>query len=461
MQRAIEQALNATGEASAAATWRAVCRVLSGPLFAAVAARRIDAADRLSRKLEADGTRTAVVGLADGSDLGFEEPVLACHVLIFPTPFTGALGAEERAAIERLTPLAPSSRAVVLTGEELLARVSDTPEKEAADVRTRVRALLPEDWALLDEDELPGWLKARQDELVDLASARRTEVASFLMADVRTRTTAAMATMKEDLAKVDALLADEDEQLASVQKHGDRIASHMLSAMRNETEQLLIDLRAFLVQLEKDLPAELESIPDVSVVRHTLPHWLNHVVEQWVSARLAEWRLAVLTDLEGLRLEDSEADHADLLAPALYAAPLRDDSGWTRRLVVSAAVGGGAAMFLVGLWIPAAIAMTGGVLWQTLSGRGSDAATRERLAERAIAALRAMGRDAERLLREQLDQIGAELENLGNERATALGSSRADLRAELEERGSWQRSRLADKQRISDDLATKIGDILG
>ncbi len=460
MQREVDEVLQNAKEPSAAASWREACRCLAGPLRVAVAARRVQAADRLARKLDADGTRTAVVGLGDEAAIGTEEPILASHALVWPTPYTGALGNEERDSLDALAAFAPRRRAVVIVDKALLQRVSDDPTREASDVRARVQALLPRGWDLLDEDELPAWLASVGSQLSEVVAERQQAVAAYLLEDARARATASIARMADELARTTELLGAEESKLEAARKQGARIAAHVLGAMRKQTEGLLIDLREFLLTLENDLPAQVEGVSDVATVRHTLPHWLDHVIERWVGERLAEWRLGVLEDLEGFRLSEHEASSAELVAPALYAAPMRDDSGWVHRIVVSAAVGGGAALLLVGLWIPAAVAVSGGLAWQTLGRRGRDSETRTKLVEQATTALREMGREAERLLREQIDRIEAELDKLADERAAAVAAERGELRKELEEQAALQRARLSEQRRIGDDLAARAGTLL-
>src|SRR5690606_23341216 len=110
-----------------------------------------------------------------------------------------------------------------------------------------------------------------------------------------------------------------------VRRRGERAAAHMLGAMRRNTEQMLVDLREFLVRLEADLPAQVEAVDDVDVVRRTLAHWLHHVVEAWMSDRLATWRADVLQELLEVQVDEAEIDRAELLVPALHPPPVRGE----------------------------------------------------------------------------------------------------------------------------------------
>ena len=207
-----------------------------------------------------------------------------------------------------------------------------------------------------------------------------------------------MSQAATELGRVEGLLAAEEQALEAERKRGRRTAAHLLGAVRRQTERLLVDLRSFLLRLEADLPVQVESVDDLDAVKRTVPHWLHHVVEQWMASRLATWRVDVLTDLAELRLDDDDLDRAELLVPALHPSPVKSEGGWGKRIGITAAVGSGAALLVFGLWLPGLLALTGGIAWSALGRAAAEASTRRGLIDAATDAVRGMGHDADRLL---------------------------------------------------------------
>jgi hypothetical protein len=280
-------------------------------------------------------------------------------------------------------------------------------------------------------------------------------VARVLLDEARTRTEAALSESVAAVDRAEGLLGEEDAALEAARRHGERIAAHVLGSVRTHTEALLVDLRAFLVALEGDLPAQIARVPDTSVLRRALPHWLDHVVEEWVGRRLDGWRAGVVADLAEVRIPEEDARRATLWPPSLHPAPLRSDGGWARRLAVTAALGGGAALALVGLVLPGVLVASGGLALSALTQEDPDA-PRERLASSARTAVRRMADDAERLLREQLAQIEAELQGLGDREARTAEEGRQALRSRLVEERAWHRNRVRELRQVLDALAVRV-----
>jgi hypothetical protein len=327
--------------------------------------------------------------------------------------------------------------------------MSDDPEREAAEVAERARSLLGADWEILREEG--AWLDALRSDRRGLARSRREAVARVLLGDALWRATEAERAAEVELGRVDALLRSEEDALEAERREGRRVAAHLLGAVRRQTERLLLDLRSFLRSLEADLPAQIEGVPDLETVRTALPHWLHHVVEQWMGERLARWRAELGVDLAELDLRDADLDRAELLVPALHGRPLFRESGWTTRLGVTAAVGGGAALLAFGLWVPGLLALTGGFAWSALGRSAADVSHRRSLTDAAVDAVRQMGADAEHLLRDQLTALEAALERLGDERAEDRARLRdAERRAlQVERAGREQRRAALGAQRAS------------
>ncbi|MCB9673798.1 MAG: hypothetical protein H6737_01700 [Alphaproteobacteria bacterium] len=435
MERTVQQLLEGAGDLAGAFLWRRVCRDLEAGLKIGVVARDPEVGRRLVAALpEREGVEWVPIHLDLRDDvevsLGSQDRLLAVHALLFGTPMTAALGTTERRGLEALVEAgAPGLRAVTVVDADLLTEMSDDPTAERAMVLARLEELLPDDWPLVDDTRVAAWLAdlaAR-----DTAALRRAEVGPYLLAESAERIAETLAAAKARLDEVDALLAKEDAALADARRRGQRIAAHTLAVIRRQTEQLDLDLQEFLRTLEADLPAQIRDL-DVGTARRTLPHWLAHIVESWMSDRLARWRRDVLEELADIDIE--EVVRAELLVPALQPAPVRGEAQWGRRLGTTAAFGGAAALLALGLWIPGLVALASGVIWTTFQRGDTDEATRQKLVATARAALRQMGTDAQRLLHDQINQISEDLEQLADEGEESERTARARLRGDLEDR---------------------------
>ncbi|MEQ1571710.1 MAG: hypothetical protein ABMA64_39140, partial [Myxococcota bacterium] len=345
---------------------------------------------------------------------------------------------------------------VVVVDTELLNQMSDDPQAELAEVLERVAAVCGEGWEAAALSDAPGWVDGLRHDRVWVARERRRAVAAVLLREARRRADEAVGVADAEAERVRTLLAAEDEKLDAERRRGRRAAAHILGAMHRHTERLLVDLREFLRQLEVDLPAQIEAVASLDTVKTTLPHWLHHVVEQWVGDRLSTWRADVLVDLSELHLELNDLDRAELLVPALHAGPVRVEPGWAQRIGITAAVGSGAALLAFGMWIPGLLAVTGGLAWSALGRRAAEAGTRRAIAEAATEVVRKMGQDADRLLRDQIATLEDELARLGDERASELGRAREVQRKQLEQDRQVREQRLASLREVAADLDRRI-----
>src|SRR5690606_9702362 len=180
--------------------------------------------------------------------------------------------------------------AVVLTDVHLLERLADDPQAEEAQVRARLTALAPPGGSIGPLDSLGDWLDALAGRRDAITRARRVAVARLLIDEARERTEAAIDESLAAAGQAEALLDAEDDALEDARRRGMRIAAHLLGSLRSHTEALLVDLGTFLVALESDLPTQLEAVADLATARRVLPHWLDHVVERWMTERLDAWR---------------------------------------------------------------------------------------------------------------------------------------------------------------------------
>jgi len=435
MERKIQQVLEAAGDLAGAFLWRRICRDLSGPLRVGVVARDPEAGRRFIGQLPArDGVEWVPIHLDfEGQtqvSLGSQDRLLGVHALLFATPMTAALGTTERSALTALEEAGgPATRAVTVADAKLLEQMSDDPAAERKLVFDRLEELLPDTWPLLHDTQVEAWLDRLSQP--QAGRTRRAEVGPYLLTEAAERIDDALATTEARLTEVDALLAKEDEALAEARRAGQRIASHTLAVIKRQTQQLDLDLQQFLRELEADLPQQIREL-DVSTARRTLPHWLAHVVESWMSDRLARWRRDVLEELADIDIE--EVVRAELLVPALQPAPVKGEARWGRRIGTTAAFGGAAALLALGMWIPGLVALAGGVVWSSFHTGDTDEASRAKLVATARTALRQMGTDAQRMLQDQIDQISEDLGELADEGEEAERAAQATLRSDLEKR---------------------------
>ncbi|MBT3223285.1 MAG: hypothetical protein HN348_29785, partial [Proteobacteria bacterium] len=192
------------------------------------------------------------------------------------------------------------------------------------------------------------------------------------------------------------------------------------------------------------------------LVRQTLPHWLNHVVEHWIRQRLDQWTVDVMTELKEVRITEEDAQRAQLLIPALHPPPLRGESQWARRLGTTAALGGGTLLLLVGQWIPGFIAISGGLAWSAFGESTKDEATRVKLVESATEALRKMGQRADQALREQIRQFELDAATLAEKHEKAEQKRQSDTRAALRVQLDYRKSRQRELTEICNDLVHRI-----
>ncbi|MEZ4238526.1 MAG: hypothetical protein R3F59_20705 [Myxococcota bacterium] len=100
--------------------------------------------------------------------------------------------------------------------------------------------------------------------------------------------------------------------------------------------------------------------------------------------------------------------------------------------------------------------VTTGIAWSALGRRASQASTRRGLIDAATDAVRQMGQDADRLLRDQIRSLEDELERLGDERAADLARLRAEQREGLQKECTVREERLGSLRAVRDGLVRRI-----
>jgi hypothetical protein len=442
LDRRVQQALDEAGDTTSALLWRRVCHDLEGAVTIGLLAADDASLRSLRRGVQAMGrddihlVDIPVDDDASAPSLGAEDRLLACHVLAAATPYPRALGSEERTRLAAITSVAPRHRRVVLVGRDLLERLSDRPDEEAAEVLERAEAIAPDGWTVCPEDSLAAWLEPLLADRGALARERRHQVARLLLSGAAESLGSDRERLAAERVELTSLLDAEDDALDDARREARRTAAHVLAAVRRHTDALLVELRAFLTELERDVPDQAEAIESLALLRRTLPHWLHHVVEDWLVGRLARWRIELARDLEEVGVDRAVAARAELVVPAMAPGPVHADGSWTSRLGATAAMGGGAALLLAGLWFPALVALTGGLAWSTLGRSARDAESRRNVVDAAIEALRAMASDAERLLSDQLDHVEKQLADLEEEAARDHADARHAIRSRLQGRGA-------------------------
>jgi hypothetical protein len=119
-------------------------------------------------------------------------------------------------------------------------------------------------------------------------------------------------------------------------------------------------------------------------------------------------------------------------------------------------MGGGAALLAFGLWIPGLLAVSGGALFSALGRRAEEAGHRRALTEAAVEAVRAMGTEADRLLRDQIAGLEASLQALSDERRRGVEEERAAVRQRLEEERSHRALRVRDLEAVRNALQGEL-----
>ncbi|MFK7928873.1 MAG: hypothetical protein AB8H79_11845 [Myxococcota bacterium] len=468
LQSSVDTALKHAEDPSAILVWRRTCRELASGPRVGVAALTASAAVRAVEHLSTAGTGVgmAALGFDPDEDSGDAPPMvrdalLGVHTVVWATAASQPLGARERTALRQIAGATGMERGLILIVDtHVLERMSDDAAAELQSVRERVAAQAPDGWRVCvqGDAELQTFFDVVRVDQEHLTRQRHHHVARILLDSAHRGLEAGIVHEVEQVALLEASLASEDEALDRAREAGTRAAAHTLGVLRRRTEELRMDLREFLREIEADVPDQIGSLADVETARRVLPHWLEHVVQGWLRDRLASWRVQVQADLAHVRVADEALAHADLLLPAVHPAPIPSEGRWRRALGLTAGVGGGLVLVAFQLWIPALIAASGGVAWSMLDRDGAGP-RRERLQERAVDAVRQLGLDADRVLGEQLQRFEDQLSTLGESRAAKMETDRAEARAGLHARLRLHQARLEDAKHGLKRFTDQVRDV--
>ncbi|MFT7520960.1 MAG: hypothetical protein ACI9MC_003111 [Kiritimatiellia bacterium] len=468
-QHTVDEVLRVRSDGGPSVVWRRTCQELTSGPRVAVAALTAGAATRVVRRLAKSHAEVSWVAVGldlgdnDSPGLGVLDALYGVHAVIWATSAGQPMGARERRALQAIDDASgPSVRAVVLVDTLVLDRISDDPDAELSDVRDRITALVSTEWTVLVESEgdpsVPSWVHGVQSGVSSLARGRMVRVAQSLLRDARLDLEHQVGNQASELSRYEALRAREDEALDRARAVGKRAAAHTLAAMKRRTEELLNDLRTFLTELERSVDSQINAVGDPAAARRVLPHWIEHVVQGWLRDRLAQWRLQVLGDLRHVRVAEEALAQVSLLTPALHPAPFPSEGRWNRALGLSAGVGGGLALAAFGLWVPALVALGGGVAWSVVT-RDNKSTSQAKLVERARGALRKLGTEAESVLADQLQRFEDQLATLGDDRASRLAAERRDERAAVEARVLRHHALLEDARTALEGFDVRVSDL--
>ena len=441
---------------AAAFTWLAVSQDLAGPLRIGVVSLDTALRDRAINRMRSQRSDVQWVPLTLPDDPKEIEPgvrarSLGLHALIWTTPASQPWTERDRVAwgVAAQWPL-PNRTVVLLDEWELVERMSDDPEVESKAILERVHTRIDGDSMVLHERGLEAWLHDTVDRGGDLRSERRQHVARALLEGTHQRLQQRHLRSLEQWSRLQDALADEDAELLKAQQQGQRAAGLLLATLKRQTESLMLDLGAFLVELEHRLREEVDAVQDADLAQRLLPHWLQTVVERWTRDRLARWRLEVSEEMQALPLTDDDIRSVALVPPYLHPGPMRFPQDWTSKIGTTASLGGATMLLAMGLWLPGLVAAGGGLVWaQVRQSRSADDRT-DSLIQAGKLKLRAMHDESRQALQDQVDSLDASLRSLGQRRADTLRQQRAHARQALHTQAEQQ-------QQDADRTAAMLG----
>ncbi len=437
--------LHALGKADpvAASVWTDALAYLRGPTRVAILGLDAGVVQRAARRAaEAQPTMDFVsVVLPPEEQIVADPRWLRCHAMVWVTGPPSPLGAQDRAAMAAVAAQgAPAEHAVWLVDLDLLARISDAPEAEAATVRARVAAAT--DWPVIED--IGPWLIERS---TPDRRAREQQVAAFLCSQAARRARAEAEAETDAADAIDRLLAESDAKVAVAVERARRDAARVLGAARRHAEAVRTDWDAFVGRFVESLPVEFAAVDD-AVLDDALGPWLEHVVQGWLRDRLARYRGELLVDLA----ETSDADAtacAAIAVPAVHAG-VRAERDWARRIGVTAALGGGFALLFSPAW-PLGLAALGGTWWWSQAATKVDRAGRM---DQTVRALHRLRTDVAARIVEQVDAVGQALDALAERQAAAAHDGVAVTRAGLVAESADSRSRAARAHARADEVAS-------
>ena len=381
---------------------------------------------------------------------------LAAHALWWVTSPPAVLGQEERERLDVIDASGgPALRWIVIAELERVARMSDDPEREIAEICDRAARVGPPGWPVatpaaamaavdgaLFADE--GW-----GQLERATAARLDHLGAYFAEAASARATQQAQAQDAHVAALEAALTADEARVAEIRAAAARLAGRALAAVRRATDTTATTLRARIHRLADSLADEVDALPPEADVARLLPAWLDHVLAGLLTDQAATWRAAVAADLADAEGLDEVA--LDLAIPMLAVGVRPAEDGWQRGLGLTAALGAGLLLALSGLWVPAAaLAGVGAALsaWP----KDKDKA-RTAVVDAARRALVDLGDETERSLRDQIGEVEARLAGLADDRAATASAANASARDALIERRAVHRARAAEAKEMAHHLA--------
>lgn len=381
---------------------------------------------------------------------------LAGHALWWVTSPPAVLGQEERERLDAIDAAGgPDLRWVVIAELERVARMSDDPEREVAEICERAARVGPPGWPVATPEVAVGavdhalFAEEGWGHLARATAARLDRLAVHLAGVASARAAQQALAQDAHVATLEAALAADDAHIAAIRAVAARLAGRALAAVRRATDRMATTLRDRVHQLAESLPDEVAALPTDADVAHLVPGWLEHVLAGLITDAAAAWRADVaaeLADTDGL---DGVA--LELAVPMLAVGVRPAEDGWQRGIGVTAALGAGLLLALSGLWVPAAALAGAGAAFSAWPRDKSRARTA--VVDAARRALVDLGDEIERLLRDQVGEVEARLARLGDARAASATEAGADARAALIERRAIHRARGAEARDHAEHLA--------
>ena len=447
--------MSRAGDPAGAMAWATAASLLRGSLRVALIGADPSLVQRTARRLEEehpDVVWLAIAIDAGGVDADVDPRWLGAHVAAWVTAPPSPLGADERAVMARIGGVGcPSVRACWLVDTDLVARISDDPAREIAEMQDRVRGAAPRSWPLVEDPR--EWLAARHASFHELRAERLREVAAFLVNAAAHHADQTATAEEAAAASIDRVLAERDAALAAAVDRARRDAAHVLASVKRHLEETRFGWTGLIQRIDADLPAQMAPVDDEALDRALGP-WLHAATTAWLRDRLARMRGEVVADLAHVAVDPDAAACVAIVLPAISAPGLRREPDWMRRIGVTASVGAGAALLLTPLWPMGIAAIGGGLLWSQI-GRGTiDRDARLAAARTALARL---GQEVDQRLAEQVAAVEGALTELRERRAAAATAADADARARLVERRAFHRSRAEAARAIVVDLQLTNG----
>ncbi len=451
MERLIETALGQAGDFAGAALWRQATAHLSAGVRIGVLG--VDPRSVRDAVAALPDTVTPVPLVVHDNADAIAESLLGVHAVIWATPATGPLSATERLTMQDLDSCTPTHRAVVLTRLDVLSQLSDTPQAEHQAIVSRVEALCRNGWVCPQSAQ--DWLAALLDNRSTLAAECRVRVATVVLTNARVHTDLDLADMDRTHARLQEDVDRLRTQDEAARAEANETARHVLGSLVRHTTALTRNWQAFTRELHAALQHELEKVDQSHLNADVVSAWLAHVLDTWLTQASRKWVQDLATDLEGVANERWLSALHLLITPVTVSGVARTP-GWRHRLVVTAALGGGATLAVAGFWTPGLTLVAGGAALAGLR-RLRQTSSLEQLTAAAGDALDTVNEEQITALTQQIDKLQDAIHRLEHHDAdvhnTALGAAETALQTAKDRHQQRQTTLLAAAELLDARLA--------